>query len=192
MSSECTQVVVDEWVSFPGGELEGRRPRALCQACRDALRRRATLKVSPGSPQAGPRTLCFQCYQADLARERALKAAGELDTASESRFQCQLPFEPLNRPRLDVMKAERAAARVAGIQGLGQYVDKRRHAQMAARHALQRIAAGVGVRPAAAPYAPVPASAQTSTADGDRVWASAVYAAELQLPESWLPFVVSR
>ena len=85
----------------------------------------------------------FQCYRADLDRERALKAAGELDTASDARFQTQLPFEPVNRARLDALKADRAArARRCG-QGIGQYVDKRRHAQIAARHALQAIAAGL-------------------------------------------------
>ena len=30
-----SQVVTDEWVSFPGGELEGKRPKALCGACRE-------------------------------------------------------------------------------------------------------------------------------------------------------------
>jgi hypothetical protein len=141
MANEYAQVAAEEWVSFPGGELEGRRPKALCAACRDALRRQASLKASASPRHSGGRTLCFQCYQADLARERALKAAGDLDTASDIRFQYQLPFEPLNKPRLDVLRAERAEARIASVQGLGQYVDKRRLAQMAARHALQRIAA---------------------------------------------------
>ena len=27
------QVVTEEWVTFPGGELEGQRPKALCEAC---------------------------------------------------------------------------------------------------------------------------------------------------------------
>jgi hypothetical protein len=198
MASEYTQVVVDEWVSFPGGELEGRRPKTLCQACRDKLRLQATLKVASSLRRADARTLCFQCYRADVARERALRAAGELDTASESRFQCQLPFEPLNKARLDVLKAERAEARAASVEdlgGLGQYAARRRQAQMAARHALQRIAAGLGTRQAAAAHsAPVSASAATSAAgDCDLAsWGAAVYAAELQLPESWLPFVVSR
>jgi hypothetical protein len=55
--------------------------------------------------------------------------------------------------------------------GAGRYVDKRRQAQIAARHALQRIAAGVQAR---------------------GVTLAAIHAAELQLPEAWLPFVVSR
>jgi hypothetical protein len=191
MANEYAQVAAEEWVSFPGGELEGRRPRALCPACRDALKRQATLRVSLQSVrQNASRTLCFQCYQADLARERALKAAGDLDTATDARFQFQLPFEPLNRPRLDVLKAARAEARVASVQGLGQYVDKRRLAQIAARHALQRVAEGLSARQSVAPLAA--ASAPTPKFAGDGAWASAVHAAELQLPESWLPFVVSR
>jgi hypothetical protein len=32
------QVVADEWVAFKGGELEAPRPRALCVACRNALK----------------------------------------------------------------------------------------------------------------------------------------------------------
>jgi hypothetical protein len=191
MTNEGGQVASEEWVSFPGGELEGRRPKALCPACRDALKREATSRVSPqGVRPGGSRTLCFQCHQADLARERALKAAGDLDTASDARFQDQLPFEPLNKPRLDAFKAARAEARVASVQGIGQYVDRRRVAQIAARHALQRVAEGLSARQLVEP--PAIASARASYSAGDRAWASAVHAAELQLPESWLPFVVSR
>ncbi len=36
-----SQIVADEWVSFPGGELEGQRPKAMCPACRDVLNRAA-------------------------------------------------------------------------------------------------------------------------------------------------------
>jgi hypothetical protein len=57
-------------------------------------------------------------------------------------------------------------------------VDRRRHAQMAARHALQSIAAGLRARALAA-------------RERDVAFAAAIHAAELQLPESWLPFVVS-
>ena len=55
--------------------------------------------------------------------------------------------------------------------GAARYVDKRRQAQIAARHALQQIAEGVQARGATL---------------------AAIHAAELQLPEAWLPFVVSR
>jgi hypothetical protein len=55
--------------------------------------------------------------------------------------------------------------------GAGRYADKRRQAQIAARHALQQIAAGIQSRGAVM---------------------SAIHAAELQLPEAWIPFVVSR
>jgi len=158
------QVVNAEWITFPGGELEGRRPKARCPACRARNGR-----LESRAP------LCFQCYRAELDRERALTAAGQLDTASDERFQTALPFEPINMPRLQMLRAARAterAAERAGLQtGAGRYADKRRQAQIAARHALQQIAAGVQAR-------------GTTLAE--------IHAAELQLPEAWLPFVVSR
>jgi hypothetical protein len=126
-----------------------------------------------------PRLLCFDCYRADLARTRALQAAGDLDTASEARFQTQLPFEPVNQARLQSLKAERAQQRTAESKGAGQYVDKRRRAQIQARHALQEIAAGLKAR-------------QLTPAARAQGIASAIHAAELQLPEAWLPWVVAR
>lgn len=177
MGLKQTETVADEWVTFPGGELEGKRPKALCPACREALKRAAVDPAHPGAAKTAisRRTLCFQCYRADLERDRALKAAGDLETASEQRFQFQLPFEPVNQPRLDAIKAARAEARAA----TPQYVDKRRHAQIEARHALAQIAAGLKARGLAA-------------AERERAIFQAVHAAELQLPESWLPFVVAR
>ena len=172
------QVVTDEWVTFPGGELEGLRPKALCPACREALKREA-VTGGPSAPARRSRPLCFDCYRADLARARAVKEAGELDTASDARFQTQLPFEPVNHARLGMLKAARADARATASQGIGQYADKRRHAQIQARHALQSIAEGLRARQ----LAPV-AQAQAM--------ASAIHAAELQLPDAWLPYVVSR
>jgi hypothetical protein len=172
------QVVEQEWVSFPGGELEGKRPKALCAACREALTREASASRASRASRVS-RLLCFECYRADLDRERGLRAAGELDTASDARFQGQLPFEPVNRARLGMLKAERSSARAAASQGIGQYVDKRRHAQIEARHALQQIGAGLNAR-------------QLAPAVREQVMAAAIHAAELQLPEAWLPFVVSR
>jgi hypothetical protein len=64
----------------------------------------------------------------------------------------------------------------------GRFADRRRQAQIAARHALQRIAAGLAGNGA---YRP-------TLADREREMAAAIHAAELQLPESWLPFVVCR
>jgi hypothetical protein len=160
----------DDWVTFPGGELEGKRPKAVCPACREAMNRGFV-------PTA--RTLCFQCYRAELERERALRAAGNLDTGTEARFQAQLPFEQVNRARLAALKAARAEARAAASQGTGVYVDKRRQAQIAARHALQQIAEGLNARRVAAA-----AAAQALE--------EATHAAELQLPDAWLPFVLSR
>jgi len=180
MSRATEQVQGEEWVSFPGGELEGKRPQALCVACREALRREAAgFASSPSSPSRPSSPLCFQCYRAELERERALGAAGDLDTASDARFQFQLPFEPVNRARLDMLKAERAEARTAASEGIGQYVDKRRHAQIEARRALHAIAAGLNARQ-------LPPALQAKTME------AAIHAAELQLPDAWLPFVVSR
>ncbi len=161
----------NEWVTLPGGELEGRRPSTLCGPCR--LRRAA------GAP---PRTICFECYRADRERNASIQAAAEFESTSESRFRDGLPFEPVNLPRLRRLKAERASARRQALGGVGRFGDKRRHAQIAARHALQRIVAGV-------------ASRQRDSIAGDRVRReelAAIHAAELQLPDAWLPFVVSR
>jgi hypothetical protein len=178
MAAAKHEVISDEWVTFPGGELEGRRPKALCTACREALKREAAACGLSGTPERS-RLLCFDCYRAELARARALKAAGDLDTASDARFQTQLPFEPVNHPRLDSLKAARADARATAGQGVGRYADKRRHAQIQARHALQTIAAGLKVR-------------QLAPEAQAQAMASAAHAAELQLPDAWLPYVVSR
>src|SRR5919198_5965987 len=103
MAQGTSQTFDDEWVSFPGGELEGRRPTVLCPACREARTRTATSRANrDGEPPA--RALCFQCYRATLDRERALEAAGSLDTASDARLQFQLPFEPVDRVRLETLK----------------------------------------------------------------------------------------
>jgi hypothetical protein len=114
-----------------------------------------------------------------------LKAAGELDTASEERFQTGLPFERVDVPRLERLRANRSAARVAFSAGSGRFANKRRQAQIAARHALHRIAAGLragdggGLQPAL-------------DHESRHKMADAVHAAELQLPDAWLPFVMSR
>src|SRR5436309_15107074 len=90
----------NEWASFPGGELEGKRPKALCPACRQARECAAAPCANAGArSQSVPasRLLCFQCYRADLERHRALRAAATLNTASEERFQAQLPFEAVDK-----------------------------------------------------------------------------------------------
>ena len=99
------------------------------------------------------------------------------------RFQAALPFEPLNRPRLNMLKTERTSARASMLAtSSGRFADRRRQAQIAARHALQRIVAGLS---RASTSKPTPA-------DREREIAAAIHAAEIQLPESWLPFVVAR
>jgi predicted LPLAT superfamily acyltransferase len=123
--------------------------------------------------------LCFRCFRTEIARARQLKAAGELDTASVERFQPELSFEPVDRSRLQMLKAERREWHAAMIEGNGRFVHRCHLAQLAARHALKEIAERSRAR-------------QLATEDRERVIASAIHAAEIQLPDSWLPFVVSR
>lgn len=159
-TTDVRALVNREWLPLPGGELEAPRARALCQSCR----------------VSGRRPLCMACFRVDRERERALLAARDLNTASEARFQTTLPFEPVNRARLNQLRAARQTARAEAQQGAGRYIDKRRQAQIAARHALQRLADGLRARGIAVP-ARHPHMAE------------ATHAAELQLPEAWLPFV---
>jgi hypothetical protein len=163
----------ESWVPFTGGELEGRRPggsRPLCRRCRARFdSRRIGTEAVP---------LCFQCYRAGLDRDRTLQDAANLDTASHERFQYLLPFEPVNRQRLTMLRAERQAARASERAG-SSFDARRRAAQMNARRALARIDVALEKRGA-------------STLERHRAMASAFYAAELQFPDAWLPFVVSR
>ena len=176
------QLIDQKWISFPGGELEGKRPKTLCAACRQRLRAVAGGCAEVGhqvGARVGRRPLCFLCYRAGLERERALAAAGQLFTGSEERFQEQLPLEPVNRARLDRLRTERSIVRASTSSGAGRFVDRRRAAQIAARHLLAQTAAEL--RACSAPNDEV-----------TQVMSALVHAAELQLPESWLPFVVSR
>ena len=184
---ETLQNIKDsEWVGFPGGELEGKRPKALCPACREDVAQVLQTRRTAADIVHPRRALCFQCYRAEIDRDRRLKAAGELNTASPERFQTALPFEPVNRPRLEMLKVERSTARVTALATYsGKLADRRRQAQIAARHALQRIAACLAGNS-------VMKTALLGNDVRQREMAAAIHAAELQLPESWLPFVVSR
>lgn len=157
-----------EWIAFPGGELEAPRPRTMCRACRATRRTAASL---------ARKTLCFSCYRLDLDRQRGFKAAGELNTASEERFQSTLPFEPVDRVRLMQLRLERGVARAEASRGTGKYVARRRQAQIAARHTLERIAAGIRAHEAFARERTVP---------------DVLHAAEVQLPDAWLQYAVGR
>lgn len=161
------------WTPFSGGELEGTRTSALCPTCKAARR--------AGRPAATDTTLCFQCYRTEFERNRKAKAAVELDTASDERFQTQLPFEPVNAARLTQLRTERQAARERSRQGAGAYIEKRRRAQIEARHALARIFKGLKRREMI--VAPVSAG---------RLVGPRGEGAALRYPDSWLPFVVSR
>ena len=188
MNARSSQVLENEWVEFPGGELEGQRPRALCPACRERLKN-ASLE---GRILSGDAPSCFHCYRTELDRRQAegeslrssprhseaVPAGGApRERSNVDRWQWLLPFEPVNHARLEALRADRAAARAAMQSGPGRFADKRRHAQIAARHALQRIVAGLSERDAA---------------HRAHILADATHAAELQLPEAWLPFVVAR
>jgi hypothetical protein len=88
-----------------------------------------------------------------------------------------LPFEPVDKVRLQILKAARLQARNGTASGVSVLEARRRRAQMAARHAL-RVTAGTNR------FGTLP--------DSGRAIAAAIHAAELQLPESWLPFVVAQ
>jgi hypothetical protein len=173
-----SQVVDLDWVTFNGGELQGKRPTVLCSTCREKLHRAAAAH-DPSTTRRALQLLCFQCYRATLDRNRALKAAGDLDTATPERFQFVLPLEPVNRSRLTRLRVERSAERSAARAGSGLYADKRRRAQIAARHALQRLMEGLRERNA-------------GVAEQRRAVADSLHAAELQLPEAWMSFVAGR
>jgi hypothetical protein len=158
------QLLQAEWVPFAGGELEGCRPRALCPACRNKL------------DKSAHRTLCFHCYRLEIERERALKAAGELNTATEERFQFALPLERVDRARLARLKVERHQARRAQAKA-SPYVDRRRQAQINARHALSRLAEGLRAYRLAQEQKQAVLQARAESAP---------------LPDAWLPFVASR
>ena len=78
-SSDTLQTADADWMTFPGGELEGKRPRALCPACREQLSREQLNSAAAPAVRPAPKPICFQCYRAELERDRALKAAGQLD-----------------------------------------------------------------------------------------------------------------
>jgi hypothetical protein len=165
-----------DWTPFPGGELEGRRPRVLCASCRSRKELAGGKAGAPANP-----ALCFQCYRAGLERDRRIKAAGELDTASEVRFQTALPFEQVDTTRLALLKQQRVEARTAARSGTGAFVEKRRRAQIEARHALARVLQGLKERQ------------MLRIDDARRESAPASRrGADLALPASWLPFVVSQ
>lgn len=163
-----------DWVPFPGGELEGVAAKVCCPACKIAVRQAAGVSHKPA--------LCFQCFRLGVERNRKLKAAGELDTASEARFQTSLPFAPVDHARLTRLKHERQEARVAAGVGSGGFIVKRRRAQIEARHALAMIVQGLKQRRLAEGGRP----AHTSRVNVPRP------AANVQLPESWLPFVAAQ
>lgn len=190
IAAPMPQLLDTDWVPFAGGELEGRRPKTMCPSCRERLWRQTQQAThtprATGESQASPqadRALCFECHRVDLARERALKAAGELNTTSDARFQSVLPLEPVNQARLARLKVERRQARVRQAQ-VSPYVDRRRQAQLTAQQALRRLADGLRARGVLqAGHAAAAMSRPADRANGP---------SRPQLPEAWLPFAVSQ
>lgn len=86
----------------------------------------------------------------------------------------------MNTSRLARLKVEREDARVKAREGAGSYIEKRHRAQIDARHALARLLHGLKQREL------------TGAGQGQRAAGMAMRAAEMQLPESWLPFVVAQ
>ena len=79
----------------------------------DSLDGRGVLIETGPNPRGLPtyQSIRTERYRLELERTRALQRAATLDTASDARFQALLPFEPVNRPRLARLKAERQAAK---------------------------------------------------------------------------------
>ncbi len=166
---EANRARSGEWLPFSGGELEAPVPRRLCASCK--ARRNETGERPP--------TLCFQCHRAERQRSAAIRAAANLDTASEARFQDALPFEPVNRARLAQLRVERTSIRQTLMDGAGRFDLRRRRALIAARHALQTAVERVRRRDA-------------GRVAERRAFAMAMHAVELQFPDAWVPFIVSR
>src|SRR3954471_12629164 len=100
MAVAANEPVDNEWVTLPGGELEGRRPKSLCGPCR--------VRKAAGAPA---RAICFECFRADRKRQAGLDAAIKAASGFEptaagivARFHDALPFEPVNVPRLRQLK----------------------------------------------------------------------------------------
>ncbi len=167
---ERQQGRLGEWLPFNGGELEARAPRRLCAGCR-----------AKGHQTAGELhpTLCFECHRAERDRITAIRAAANLETASEARFQDTLPFEPVNRARLAQLKVERISLRETMMEGVGRFELRRRQALIAARTALKRAVEQVRGR-------------DGGRGEERRAFVMAMHAVELQFPEAWVPYVVSR
>ena len=135
---------------------------------------------------------CAACRARGGARSRALRCVSSVIARSWIRngpsrppvswiplqtsvFGRPLPFEPIDQlPRLQMLRLERAAERAAFADGRRPLAwTKRRQGAEITR----RVTRSSGSR-------------RASEARG--VTLAAIHAAELQLPEAWLPFVVSR
>jgi hypothetical protein len=123
--------------------------------------------------------VCFQCYRDGQRREQLILEAAQRETTSEAQFQWTLPFEPVNARRLESLKALRATDRDTQPGGINGFAERRRRAQIAARHMLRMLEAGLQ-------------NESTLAGNRHRALAAAAHVAELQFPDAWLPFVVAR
>jgi hypothetical protein len=126
----------EEWGTFPGGELDAPRPRAVCADCRDRTDARER------------RPLCFACYRAHLTRERAIQ---QVLARTFEPFPADTPgadsvSEPV-QPTLPALvsavvpgNVRRFAAvpRTADDPRYTLFTHRRRQAQIAARRALSK------------------------------------------------------
>ena len=74
------ELVENEWVALPGGELEGRRPKTLCGPCR--------VRKAAG---ASPRAICFECFAptVDARRQSRPLASSNRQAKPGSRTACR-------------------------------------------------------------------------------------------------------
>ena len=107
---------------FQAASWKGSGPRCMCPACRlRAFRASASQGRAPRTRRASPESRApspesRSVFSATASTRRAsgrCSAARNLNTASEARFQDSLPFEPVNRARLERLRAERSTARAA-------------------------------------------------------------------------------
>ena len=133
------QVVDPEWVPLSGGDLEARRPRAMCPACTaKAHRRLSVARLLPCVPRVRNPPPALSVFGLGWRAERALIAARDAPSVSVAGFQDVLPLEPVRSRELERLRMARVSIRTTAEFGAGAFEHRRRQAQMAARHELGR------------------------------------------------------
>ena len=150
------KVLKENGLRFPGGELEGPRPKGLCPACR--LRAfRASASQGSGRlerrrtrvPAPSPWARASSPYLFPVLSRRPGARAG-VAGGPQPQHRVRGALSRLAAVRAGEPRAARAPARGRWASdrrsAAARFADKRRHAQIAARHALDRIAAGLRSR----------------------------------------------